>query len=113
MADPAGVGQVDALLVGQRAPAEVGVQVVAEDGGQAAAQAQAAGGDGEVGDAAGTGAHPLGEDLGAGGRCRGKPGEDDVEEHRALDEYVVLVRLICHVPVAPLECRCLLVCCPS
>ncbi len=101
MPDPARVGQVDPLLVGERAPAEVGVHVVAEDGGQAAAQAEPAGGDGEVGDAAGAGTHPFGEDLGPGGRGGLQAGQHDVQEHGPLHEHVVAVRLVHHGGTAP------------
>ena len=52
--EAARVGEVDALLLGERGPAEVPVHVVAERRGERRAHAQAARGDRQVGDAAGT-----------------------------------------------------------
>ena len=88
--EPAGPLQVHVLLLGQGAPAEVGVVVVPERRGQGGAQAEPAGGDGQVGDAARAGAHPVGPDLGAVGRHALQAGEDDVEEDRPPQEDVEL-----------------------
>ena len=52
--EAARAGEVDALLLGERGPAEIPVHVVAERGGERRAHAQPARGDREVGDAAGT-----------------------------------------------------------
>ena len=93
--EAAGPLQVDVLLLGQRAPAEVGVVVVAERGGQRRAQAEPAGRDGQVGDAAGARAHPVGPDLGAVRRHALQPGEDDVEEDGAPQEDVELRPVRC------------------
>ncbi len=93
--EPAGALQVDVLLLGQGAPAEVGVVVVAERGGEGGAQAEPAGGDGQVRDAPGARAHPVGPDLGAVRRHALQPGEDDVEEDGAPQEDVELRAVRC------------------
>ncbi len=66
---PAGVAarhrQVDPLLFLQHPPAELAVVVVAERGPERGAQAEPGTGDGEVRDAAGARAHPVGPHLGA------------------------------------------------
>src|SRR6478609_9471472 len=91
LADPPGHRQVDALLL-QRPDQEVAVQIVAEGRGQRGSQAEPAGRDGEIGDAARARPHPLRGDLGARGRQRAQPGQHDVQKDRALHDDIELAR---------------------
>src|SRR6478752_306749 len=91
LADPPGHRQVDALLL-QRADQEVAVEVVTERRRQRGPQAEPAGRDGQVGDAAGARSHTLRWDLGARRRQRAQPGQHDVQEDRALHDDIELPR---------------------
>ena len=80
--------EVDALVLLQQLPAPAPVDIVAEDGGERGGEPEAAGRDGEVGDAARRRPHALCPDLRARARRAVEVGEDDVEEDGAREDHI-------------------------